>query len=111
MNIDKIELFCEKRKKEIFDTPDCLEISGNIYYVSNSGSDENDGKSPNTAWKSLDKVSSVEFAYGDGVLFKRGDLFRGEVYTKSGVTYGAYGEGEKPIFKNDRVKKGWIPAG
>ena len=98
MNIDKIELFCEKRKKEIFDTPDCLEISGNIYYVSNSGSDENDGKSPNTAWKSLDKVSSVEFAYGDGVLFKRGDLFRGEVYTKSGVTYGAYGEGEKPKF-------------
>lgn len=35
---------------------------------------------------------------GDGVKFKRGDLFRGYVATKSGVTYCAYGNGDKPKF-------------
>ena len=35
---------------------------------------------------------------GDGVRFKRGDLFRGRVLTRSGVTYAAYGKGDKPKF-------------
>lgn len=34
---------------------------------------------------------------GDAVLLKRGDIFRGNlVSAKSGVSYGAYGEGDKP---------------
>ena len=33
---------------------------------------------------------------GDVVLFRRGDLFRGILQTKSGVGYGAYGSGPKP---------------
>ena len=28
--------------------------------------------------------------------FRRGDIFRGRVNTRPGVTYGAYGSGEKP---------------
>ena len=30
------------------------------------------------------------------MLFRRGDIFRGFVKSQSGVTYAAYGEGEKP---------------
>ena len=68
-----------------------------VYYVSNKGSDGNDGKSPNKAWKSLDKVSSTALKPGDYVLFERGGYFRGSLSTKAGVTYSAYGTGAKPI--------------
>ena len=40
---------------------------------------------------------------GDGVLFRRGDLWRGlAVEAMPGVSYGAYGSGDKPKFY------GWI---
>ena len=91
------ELF-EKRKQEILNTKDSLKITGTAYYVSNSGDDKNDGKSENTPWKSFDRVSNADLKSGDGVFFKRGDIFRGSLNAKSGVSYGAYGEGEKPKF-------------
>ena len=91
------ELF-EKRKQEILNTKDSLSIKGTAYYVSNSGDDNNDGKSENTPWKSFNRVSSTDLKSGDGVFFRRGDIFRGSLKAKSGVTYGAYGEGEKPKF-------------
>ena len=93
MNIDVI---CEKRKAEILNAPDALEIVGTKYYVSNAGDDNNDGLTPDTAWKTLSRVSDAELLAGDGVLFKRGDLFRGMIMTKPNVSYGAYGEGDKP---------------
>ncbi len=86
----------EKRKKEILEAKDELVIKGTTYFVSTSGDDNNDGLSKEKPWKTLRKVSSADLKYGDGVLFKRGDLFRGWVQTKSGVTYGAYGSGDKP---------------
>ncbi len=92
----KIDLLAEKRKKEILNSSDTVSITGTIYYVSKNGSDENDGKSPESAWKTLEKVSSFPFEKGDGVLFKRGDTFRGFVETKPFVTYAAYGSGKKP---------------
>ncbi len=96
------ELFC-KRKAEILNTKDQLKISGTTYYVSESGDDNNDGKSPENAWKTLKKVDGADLQYGDGVFFKRGDLFRGCFHTKSGVSYGAYGDGEKPkIYSADK---------
>ena len=29
-------------------------------------------------------------------MFRRGDIWRGRILTKAGVTYSAYGRGEKP---------------
>ncbi len=86
----------EKRKQEILNAKDNIVIKGTTYYVSNAGDDKNDGKTPETAWKTLKKASEAELCEGDGVRFKRGDLFRGMVKTKPGVTYCAYGEGPKP---------------
>lgn len=34
---------------------------------------------------------------GSAVLFKRGDVFRGIFIAESGISYGAYGEGNKPM--------------
>jgi len=88
----------ERRKKEILEIVDELAITGTGYYVSNTGDDSNDGKSPECSWKTLDKVSKAHLLPGDGVFFKRGDLFRGSIEAQAGVTYGAYGIGEKPKF-------------
>ncbi len=94
--LEQNDALFEKRKKEILNTNDNLKITGTAYYVSNNGDDNNDGKSEETAWKTLKKVHEADLAYGDGVFFKRGDLFRGNFLAKPGVTYGAYGQGDKP---------------
>lgn len=96
--LKQIDRLSETRKNEIRNTADCVEIKGTAYYVSSTGCDENDGKTPHTAWKTLQKVSEAALGEGDAVLFRRGDLFRGFVKTRPGVTYAAYGSGDKPKF-------------
>lgn len=69
------------------------------YYVSAEGNDANDGKSPENAWKTIEKVSNYSgFNSGDIIYFKRGDEFRTDKPLKvtDGVTYSAYGTGSKP---------------
>ena len=96
--LSEVDLLAEKRKAEILEAKDNITVSGTTYYVSADGNDENDGKSPDTAWKTLAKASDTELSAGDGVRFRRGDLFRGSLKTHPGVTYAAYGEGDKPKF-------------
>jgi len=93
--------------------------TGTAYYVSNDGDDNNDGMTPETAWRTLKKVAeangflseTILLKPGDAVFFRRGDIFRmneigwdpylgdeAALYLNvDGVTYSAYGEGEKPI--------------
>lgn len=72
------------------------------YYVdANWGDDAADGLTPETAWRSLEKVNAVALRPGDSVRFRRGALWRGQLVPRSGdatgrVTYGAFGEGAKP---------------
>lgn len=74
-----------------------VSYTGTAYYVANDGNDTNDGLSPDTAWQTLDRVTHAdELKNGDAVFFRRGDVFRGSVTAVAGVTYSAYGEGEKP---------------
>ena len=94
----ELDALAEKRRNEIRNTPDTVVIAGTTYYVSADGCDENDGLTEETAWKTLGKVSAAPLKAGDGVRFRRGDIFRGFVDTAPGVTYAAYGEGEKPRF-------------
>ena len=94
--INEFNLSFEKRKKQILESADHVKIDGTTYYVSNGGNDQNDGLTPKSAWKTLEKVSQADLKYGDGVLFERGDLFRGCIKTKPGVTYAAFGCGDKP---------------
>ncbi|MBQ8510771.1 MAG: hypothetical protein IJ493_12780 [Clostridia bacterium] len=67
-----------------------------IYYVSNSGDDTNTGRSPEQAWATLEKVSGTSIPSGSYVCFERGGLWRGQLIAQPGVTYTAYGEGDKP---------------
>jgi hypothetical protein len=81
-------------------TSNLISITGTTYYVSNNGNDGNSGLSPASPIKTLAKVNDLTLQPGDGVLFRRGDLWRGQVKVKDGVTYSAYGSGDKPRIYN-----------
>lgn len=104
----------EKMRKEILNAKDCLNVLGTKYYISSeNGDDSADGISPSSSWRTLKKLKEIRnrLKPGDAVLFERGSLFRNwneafeskpgannMIWAVSGVTYGAYGEGEKPAF-------------
>ena len=101
--LNNYNLYFEKRVAEIRNTKTDVKISGTAYFVSNDGDDNNNGLTPETAFKTLKKVNDTKFNYGDGVFFKRGDLFRGKFTAQDGVTYSAFGEGEKPkLYSHDK---------
>ena len=85
-------------------------ISGTIYYVSNDGSDKNDGLSPETAWATPQYALSKQLRPGDAVLLNRGDswtikasdkfgLTSSALIIPEGVVLGSYGSGKKPLLR------------
>ncbi len=111
-----------------------IDAGATVYYISPSGNDDNDGTSPETAWKNVDAINlhNDQIKAGDAVLFERGGIYRSVtsllaepipevdpsdtslrpstqqiVYTKSGVTYGAYGDGEKPAIYSSHKNYAW----
>ncbi len=95
--VNKWKIETQNRIEEIKNSPN-MQIPKNavVYYVSPNGADNNDGKSENSAWKTLEKVSGADLKEGDFVCFERNAIFRGQLFAKDGVTYTAYGKGEKP---------------
>ena len=90
-----VKLADAKRKAILNDTTE-ITVKGTTYYVSEAGNDSNDGLSKDTPWQSLNKVSTASLQIGDMVVFQRGGLWRGQLIAQEGVTYSAYGSGEKP---------------
>lgn len=92
--------------------------TGNKFYISPNGNDANDGKSPETAWKTTENIAGIkgmkQIKPGDTVLFERGGEWRGVLNCLAGVTYSAYGEGPKPVFnaslKNYANPALWTPT-
>ena len=75
-----------------------------FYVDSEKGNDAAPGSGETAAWQSLARVNQAELIPGDSVLFKRGGLWRGQLFPHSGtngarIAYGAYGTGEKPILQ------------
>ncbi len=67
-----------------------------IYYIDNqNGNDAFDGLSPSAPKKDYTRIN---LTFGDTVLFKRGTFYREKLNVTEGVSYGAYGDGEKPTF-------------
>ena len=70
-------------------------------YFSADGDDAADGRTPQTAWASLVKLSALPS--GGTALFRRGDVFYGMLHIPAGTgdgaptTVGAYGEGARPV--------------
>ncbi|MEO8210494.1 MAG: hypothetical protein ABI840_08025, partial [bacterium] len=80
-------------------------IQASTYFISNSGSDNNNGLFPAFAWKTITKLNSMmsEIKPGDAVLFDRGGYFTGQINLSasgnvtSPVIFGAYGIGKNPV--------------
>ena len=87
--------------------------NGTNYYISNSGNDSNDGRSPDRAWKSITKVNTSSFQPGDSVLFRKGDKFSGTIIVKNNgtitkpIVYAAYGIGDLPEFSGFERLTNW----
>ncbi len=103
-------------RNKILNAKDNLKIKGTKYYVSSiNGNDNNDGTSPEKAFKTLTKTSQISLKEGDAVLLERGSLFRlnSSYSLKNGVTYAAYGSGNKPAVygssRNYAVAYLWNP--
>lgn len=95
--LQEIELKAAAMLKKIRESESDYPKDRPTYYVdSENGCDEFDGKTPETAWRSTDKVGMADLKDGDVVLFRRGGVYRGTLLAVSGVTYSAYGEGPKP---------------
>lgn len=76
---------------------------GKTFYLdATNGNDENDGMSPETAWKTLDKVNDTVFMEGSSLLLKAGETWTGTLAPKGSGAEGApiilssYGEGDRP---------------
>lgn len=106
----------EVRRNAILKAADTLSIEGTTYYISTAGDDLNDGLTPETAFRSIDVLKWLPVKEGDAVLLERGSIFRvtEAISAVSGVTYGAYGEGEKPCIygspKNYADSSMWQPS-
>ena len=91
---------------------DVLLDAGVSFFVSNSGDDLNDGLSPKSPWKTINKVNKElqggVISKGDNIYFKRGCIWNeGSIVLRSTAGYesnkmviGAYGNGPKPIIAN-----------
>ena len=81
-----------------------LSAVNKVYHVSNDGSDDADGLSPETAWKSVERLHNQWFDPGDTIKFRKGDTFRETFFmTTSGtvdqpIVLTSYGDGDKPLF-------------
>ncbi|HEX3740282.1 MAG TPA: polysaccharide deacetylase family protein [Terriglobales bacterium] len=82
----------------------CAGASATTYYVDPSGSNANDGLSPQTPWRTLLKVGISTFLPGDSILFKRDGVWNEWLTPPSSGTAGnlikfdAYGNGQPPEF-------------
>ncbi|MDP3899911.1 MAG: Ig-like domain-containing protein [bacterium] len=100
-----------------FVSKSALGFTTNItYYVdATAGNDSNAGTSTSQPWKTIAKVNSTTFLPGDGVLFKRGETWRGETLTvsESGtaaqpIIFGAYGSGDNPVISGgEEITTSW----
>ena len=97
-----IDETADLRYQVIHNLPDTVKAyrNGTTWYVSGSGREDALGNSADDPFNSvvaLEKNRS-RIKAGDAVLFHRGEVYRGGCITSvSGVSYGAYGEGEKPL--------------
>lgn len=84
------------------------------FYVANAGDDNNDGTSPETAFKTIDQLNRITYIPGDQILFKKGDTFTGAFKPKGSgtaenpVVIKSYGEGAKPILQPGKSWRGKV---
>lgn len=88
--------------------------SATNYYISSTGNNSDDGKSPAKAWQTLAKLNASFglIASGDSVLLNRGDKFYGSIIVgRAGVHFGYYGTGALPVVTGATTLSSWVATG
>ena len=91
------------------------------YYVSSrNGDDRNNGRSPETAWKTINEVNRQisTIRAGNSVLFERGGIYYGSIafptntnvrgLADSPIIFGAYGNGNLPVISGAKQISNWV---
>ena len=108
---DGIDTVSNRMKKDLLATPNTSEfyadkMTGVTYYISEkNGNDDNDGKTPETAFKTIAGLNKVNRfpKPGTSFLFERGGVYRGNLSaTGKQLIFGSYGEGEKPVIMQSK---------
>jgi hypothetical protein len=81
------------------------------YYISPSGNDSNTGNSPEDAFKTIEKLNSMEFEPGSKILFEGGKTFNGQLVLTAEdandaeypVLISSYGSGKATIASGDKM--------
>ncbi|ARK09617.1 PA14 domain-containing protein [Fibrella sp. ES10-3-2-2] len=103
----------------------CLLLSGSLsvalgqttYYVANTGSDSNAGRSADAPFQTIAKVNSLLLQPGDQVLFRRNDTFNGTLLIRQSGTsdkpiiVDGYGAGNKPRLTGSVRVTNWTSLG
>ena len=77
------------------------EAGGERYVDCLGGDDGADGRSPTTAWRSLDRAGQADLSAGQRLLLKRACVWEGRLTIPwSGVTVAPYGSGAMPLITN-----------
>jgi hypothetical protein len=80
----------------------CPALAATYYVDSLQGEDSRSGTSQEAAWKSLERVNSMDFRPGDRILLKAGSVWQGQLAPKNSGSEGApirvdrYGAGRRP---------------
>ncbi len=102
------QLACSGDEEEIavVEAAKLLEIEDTkAYYVSPSGNDRNSGTSPREAWRSIERVNSLDIPAGFSILFEGNHTYEGNLYLdhldgndpRHPVRISSYGEGRATI--------------
>ena len=91
--------------------------SATNYYFSASGNDANTVNNALQPYQSISKLNTLILAAGDSILFKCGDIFRGEIILKYNgnssnyIVFASYGTGAKPIISGAEIINSWTQNG
>lgn len=96
-------------------TSDPGNSQGTVYYIDPEGNDSNNGTSPGTPWRTIQKVNATTFSPGDMILFKAGSSWeltealhpKGSGEAGKRIVIGAYGTGAKPKFSAKNIAVPW----
>jgi parallel beta-helix repeat protein len=92
-------------------------VQATDYFFSTAGSDNNAGNSESSPYKTLAKANSLNLAPGDRLLFKRGEVFRGELLMISTgtpsnpITISSYGVGAEAVISGSEYVNNWETVG
>ncbi len=88
-----------------------------IYYVSNTGSDSNNGTSTGTAWQTIAKVNAASLSPDDRIRLNAGSSWNEQLVFPSSGTLGhpiiieSYGVGAMPVITGFQTLTGWTNVG